>query len=158
VENERIIAQAGVHERLFDGAQPVQIQALLPFELVGAMGIADGHGQGVHAALADELHRLLGVGVNAAFGVNAPLLALVVLSADQLAQFAFHHAIVLVGVFDDPFADFDVFVKRLVAAVNHHAGEPFVNALLAKFERVAVVEVHGDGDVGSAHGRLRHEL
>ena len=50
--------------------------------------------------------------------------------------------------------DFDVFLKRLVAGVNHHAGEPFINALFAQFERVAVVQMDGNGDVGQADGRL----
>ena len=92
------------------------------------------------------------MGVNAALGIAAAFLAIVVLGADEHAQFAFDDAVVLVGVFDDPAANLDVFVERLVAAVNHHAGEPLVNALLAQLEGVAVIQVDGDGDVGGADG------
>ena len=49
-------------------------------------------------------------------------------------------------------ADLDVLLERLVAGVDHDAGEAFVDALLAQFEGVAVVEVDGDGDVGEADG------
>jgi hypothetical protein len=90
----------------------------------------------------------------AGFGVMAALLAFVELRADQVPEFAFDHAIVFVRVFDDFPADFDVLLKRFVAGVDHHAGEPLVDAVLAKLERIAVVEVNGDGDVGKADGRL----
>jgi hypothetical protein len=94
------------------------------------------------------------MGINAAFGITAALLAVVVLGADEHAQFPFHHAVMFVGVFDDPFAHLDIFFKRLVAAVNHHTGEPFVNALFAQLEGIAVIEVDGDGDIGGADGRF----
>jgi hypothetical protein len=58
------------------------------------------------------------------------------------------------GVFDDFFGDLDVFGKGFVGGVNHDAGEAFIDALFAKFEGVAVVEVDGDGDVGEADGGL----
>ena len=105
--------------------------------------------------LPDERDRLVRMGVNAALGITAAFFAVVVLRADQHAEFAFDDAVVLVGVFHDSFADFDVFLERLVAAVNHHAGETFVNALLAQLERVAVVQMHGNGDVGQADRRPR---
>ena len=35
--------------------QAVQIQVLFALEFVGAVGIADGDGQGIHAGLADEI-------------------------------------------------------------------------------------------------------
>ena len=76
------------------------------------------------------------------------------LRADEHAQFAFHHAVVLVGVFDDAAANLDVFLERFVAAVDHHAGEPLVDALLAQLEGIAVVQMHGDGNVGRADGGL----
>jgi len=53
-----------------------------------------------------------------------------------------------------PFYNLDVFVERLVAGVNHHAGKTFVNALFAQLEGVAVVQVDGDGDIGQADRRL----
>ena len=71
-----------------------------------------------------------------------------------MAEFGFHGAVIFVRVFHDLFGDFDVLVERLVAGVNHDAGETFVNALLAQLERVAVVQMDGDGDVGQADGGL----
>ena len=68
----------------------------------------------------------------AAGGMCAAFLAFVELCADEMAEFGFHDAIVFVGVFDDFPGDFDVLLKRFVAGVNHHAGETFVNALLAQ--------------------------
>jgi len=44
-----------------------------------------------------------------------------------------------------PLGDFDILLERLVAGVNHHAGETLVNALLAQLERVAVIQMDGDG-------------
>ena len=86
--------------------------------------------------------------------MRAAFLAFVELRADEMAEFGFHGAIVFVGVFHDLFGDFDVLLERLVAGVNHHAGETFVNALFAQLERVAVVQMDGDGDVGQADGGL----
>ena len=85
---------------------------------------------------------------------RAAFFAFVELRADQMAEFGFDGAIMFVGVFDDFFGDLDVLVERLVAGVNHHAGETFINALFAQFEGVAVVQVDGDGDVGQADRRL----
>ena len=76
------------------------------------------------------------------------------MSANQHAQLALNDAVVLMGVIDHALADFDIFVKRLVAAVNHDAGEAFINAFLAKIERIAVVEVDGNRDVGGAYRGL----
>ena len=47
------------------------------------------------------MHGFIRVRVNAALGITAAFLAVVVLGADEHAQFAFHDAVVLVGVFDD---------------------------------------------------------
>ncbi len=126
----------------------------VPFEFVGAVAVADGDGQRIAAGFLDKFDRFLRVGVMAAGGMRAAFLAFVELRADQMAEFGFHRAIMFVGVFHDLLGDFDVLLERLVAGVNHHAGEPLVNALLAQLERVAVVEVDGDGDVGQADRRL----
>ena len=124
------------------------------FEFVGAVAVADGDGERIAAGFLDKFHRFVRLGVMAARGMRAAFFAFVKLRADEMAEFGFHGAVMLVRVFHDFLGDFDVLVERLVAGVNHHAGEPFVNALLAQFERVAVVEVDGDGDVGQADGRL----
>jgi hypothetical protein len=98
------------------------------------------------------------MGVNAAFGVTAAFFSVVVLGADEHAKFTFDDAIVLVGILDHAPANLGVFLKRLVAAVNHYAGKAFVDAFLAKIERIAVVEMDGDGDIGGADGGFNEFL
>ena len=99
-----------------------------------------------------------GIGVMAAGGMRAAFLAFVELRADQMAQFGFDHTIVFVRVFHDFFGDFDVFLEGFVAGVNHHAGETFVDAFLAQFEGIAVVQVDRNGDGGQADGGLNEFL
>ena len=88
-------------QRLLDGLEAFQVQVLFALEFVGAVGVADGDGQRIHAGFLDEFARLLRIGVMAACGIAAAFFAFVELRADELAQFAFHDAIMLVGVFDD---------------------------------------------------------
>src|SRR6266404_9012907 len=76
------------------------------------------------------------------------------LRADQLTQFAFDYAIMFMGVIDNFMANLDVFVERLMAGVNHYAGKPFVDALLAQLERIAMIQMNGDGNVREDHGGL----
>ena len=90
--------------------------------------------------------------VATALGVTAAFFPIIVLCADQHPQFAFDRAVVFVGVIHDFFANFDVFLERLVAGVNHHTGEAFINTFLAQLEGIAMVEVDGDGNVGEADG------
>jgi hypothetical protein len=78
-----------------------EIQMLFALEFVGAVGIADGHGQRIAAGFLDEFDGFLRVGVMAAGGMRAAFLAFVELRADQMAQFGFDDAIVFVGVFHD---------------------------------------------------------
>ena len=92
--------------------------------------------------------------VAAALRVAAAFFAVVVLRANQHAEFTLDDAVVLVRVLHDALADLDVLVERLMAGVDHDAGEPFVDALLAKLEGIAVVEVDGDGDGGQADAGL----
>ena len=131
-----------------------EIKMLFALEFVGAVGVADGDRQRIATGFLDEFDRFFRHGVMAADGMCAAFLAFVELRADEMAKFGFHHAIVFVGVFHHFLGDFDVFLERLVAGVNHHAGESLVNAILAQLERIAVVEVHRDRDRGEADCRL----
>jgi hypothetical protein len=45
VKHEWIITETGVHERLFDGLEAVEVEVLFALEFVGAMRIADGDGE-----------------------------------------------------------------------------------------------------------------
>ena len=66
VEDEGIIAETGIHQRFLDGFQPVDVEVLFALELVGAMAVADGDGEGIDAGFADELDGFVRVGVMAA--------------------------------------------------------------------------------------------
>jgi hypothetical protein len=154
VQHERIIAEARVQQRFFDGLEALEIKMLFALELIGAVAVADGDGERIHPGLFHERDRLVRVGVAAAFGVTAAFLAIVVLRANQHAEFAFHDTIVLVGVVHNLPANLHVFIERLVRSIDHHTGETFIDTFLAKLEGIAVVQVNGDGNVGKAHGCL----
>lgn len=152
VQDEGVIAEAGFEEGLFDGAEAIDIEVLFALEFVGAMAIADGDGEGIDAGLADEVEGFEGVGVMAAGGIAAAFFAFVELGADQVAEFAFDDGAVFMGVIDDLTADFDIFGEGFVGGIDHDGSEAFVDALLAQFEGIAVVEVDGDGDSGDGDG------
>ena len=158
VQHQRVVTHAGVEQGLLDGLEALEIEVLFALELVGAVAVADGDGQGVHAGLLDELDGLFRVGVGPALGVAAAFFAVVVLGADEHAEFTFNHAVVLVGVLDDLGADLDVLLERIVRGVDHHAGEALVDALLAQLEAVAVIEVDRDGDGGQLDRRVDQAL
>ena len=80
----------------------------------------------------------------------APFFALIKLCPDQAAQLAFHDGIMLVRVIHYLTTDLDVLLERIVAGVDHDAGEPLVHAVLAQLEGIPVVEVDRNGDIGQA--------
>ena len=45
MEDERIIAQPGIHQRFLDRFEAFEVQVLFAFEFVSAVRIADGDGQ-----------------------------------------------------------------------------------------------------------------
>src|SRR5262252_249791 len=90
--------------------------------------------------------------VMAFFRIVTALLAFIELSADQVAEFAFNNAIVLVSVLDDAFADFEILLEGLMTGINHHAGEALIDTILAQFERITVVKVYSNGNSQDADG------
>jgi len=134
VQDQRIIAHAGVQQSLFDRFKPLEIQMLFALEFVCAMRVADRHRKRVHAGTAHKLDCFIRVRVMTLLGIVSSFLAFVELRADQLAQFPFHHAIVLVGVINHALANLDILLERLVAGINHHARKTFIYAILAQLE------------------------
>src|ERR1041385_6125581 len=114
---------------------------LFAFELVSTVTVADGDRQRVHPGLFNKLNRFIRVSVTAALRIAATFLAIVMLRADQHAKLAFHDAVMLVRVIHNLAANLNVLLERLVRRIDHYTGESFVDALLAKFERIAVIEV-----------------
>lgn len=152
VEDEGIIAETGFEEGLFDGAEAFDIEVLFALEFVGTMAIADGDGEGIDAGLADEAKGFVGVGVMAVGGIAAALLAFIELGTDQVTEFAFDDGAMFMSVIDDLTAGIDIFGERLVGSVDHDGREAVVDALLAQFEGITVVEMDGDGDGGDGDG------
>jgi hypothetical protein len=101
VQHERVIAHAGIHERLLDELEAFEIEVLFAFEFVSAVAVADGDSERIAAGFLDEFNGLVRFGVMAAGGVGTTFFAFVKLCADEVAEFGFNHGIVLVRVFDD---------------------------------------------------------
>ena len=146
VEDDR---EAG--ELLFDRVQNVERQrrrnelaglrvagALFGGELVRAVAGADGNCERIAAGARCEVDDLFGLGVVRNRGGDF------VFDAGEDAEFGFDRHIVRVGVFHHFLGESDVFFVGKRRAVDHHAGEAGVDAALAGFESVAVVEVEDD--------------
>jgi len=124
--------------------------ALFGLELVSAVGGADRDCEGVNASLGNELLDLFRTGVRGILVGNLDF----VLNAGERAQFAFDYNAVIVRVLDDLLGQRDVVRKGLGGTVDHNGGEAAVDAALAQFERIAVVEVHADREI-KARGLFR---
>ena len=129
--------------------------ALLGGELISAVGGADGDGQRVTAGLLHKLLYVLGTGVGMVFGRN------LVLDTGQHTQLALHRHIVLVGILHDLLRQRHVLIVRQVRTVDHHRRETHIDAILAKLEGIAVIQMQHDRNVlaqllGILHGTLGH--
>jgi hypothetical protein len=129
-------------------------------ELVGAVGGADGDGQGVHVGLLDEVGGFVGVGqqggmVQHAFGAVAVFLAgLAGFQGTQAAQFAFHGHAAGMGQFHHVAGGVHVvfiggggLAVGAQGAVHHHGAEAGLDGAEADAGGGAVVLVHAHGDV-----------
>ncbi len=150
VQHDREPGQA-----LFDFLKDVEAQLRLGagLELVGAVAGPDGNRQGVAVRPGDEVIDLVRVGVGRVGFGNID----VVLDAGQSAQFGLDHDAAGVGIFDNLAGHLDVLFITVMRAVDHDGGEAAVDAALAELERVAVIQVQGDGQIGLDQGRL-HQL
>ena len=164
VKNDR---EAG--ELLLDGLEDIESQrrrneltglgidrALLTSELISAVARADGNGERVAARLGSELDNLFRLRVVGLGGGN------LVFDTSENAELGLNGNVVLVSVIDDFLGELDVLFEREVGAVDHDGRETAVNAALAGFEAVAVVEVENDLGIRAAellgvlNGALSH--
>ena len=108
------------------------------------------------AGLRYEVYDLLGLGVVALLGGN------LVLDAGQHTQLALDRHVELVSVFNDLLRQGDVLVVGKRRTVDHHRREAHIDAALAEFERISVVEVQHDLGLcpaqllGILHGAFGH--
>ncbi len=122
-------------------------------ELVGAVAGTDGDGQGVAAGLVHELFHFLGAGVGGVLSGNLDL----VLYAGQTAQLGLDHNAVVVRILDHLLGNLDVLSEGLAGSVDHNGGKAAVDAALAGFKAVAVVQMQADGQTRLDDGGL-HQL
>ena len=126
------------------------------------MAGADGDGQRVHAGALGKLDCLVGIGdVLEARAARA----VAVFHAAQHADLAFDGDAALVRVVDHAARHFDVFFESrrrlavfLERAVHHHRGVAERDGALAGLKAVAVILVHGDGNVGIQLGGGLNQL
>ena len=157
--------EVGVGQALVDGDEHVHLEdgaVGLLGELVSAVAGADGDGQRVNAGALGKLDRLVGIGdvVEAAAAG-----AVAVFNAAEDADFAFDRDAALVGVVDHLAGDFNVLFKCggglavfLERAVHHDRGVAQLDGALAGLKAVAVILVHGDGNLRVELGRGLDEL
>src|SRR5881396_1131457 len=100
------------------------------------------------------MDRFIGMSVNTPLRVAAVFFAVVMLSANQHPQFALDDTVVFVRVFNDPYAQSNVFFEREMTPVNHDAGKTLIDTFLAQIERITMIEMHCDRDVGKANSRF----
>src|ERR1041385_725382 len=134
MQHQRIVAETSVGKGLLDRFEAFEIQVLFAFKLVSAVRISNRDSERIDTGFFDELHRFLWMGVMSASRVTASFFSFVELSADQFTEFALDDAIMFVRVIDDLLANFDVFIEWQMRAIDHHRGEPFVDAFLAKLK------------------------
>ncbi len=123
--------------------------ALRGGELVGAVGGADGDGEGVDTGAVHEVLDLLGAGVGGVLGHD------VVLDAGENAQLTLDDHAVGVCVLHDLAGQGDVVLVGVVGAVDHDGGEAAVDAGLADLEVGAVIEVERQINAAVGNGGLR---
>ena len=68
-----IIAHAGIEQGFLDGLEAVEIEVLFALEFVGAVGIADGDGERIHAGLAHKFDGFIGMRVSSRLWNNRRL-------------------------------------------------------------------------------------
>ncbi len=126
------------------------------------MAGADGDGQRIEPGFRDEILGLHRVGEMVLYLGVAQSRAVAVFNAAQASQLAFDSDAQRMGVLDDSFRDRDILfvgVWRFAVfgqrPVHHNRGESQRNGFLAGLQTVAVIEMHGHGDMGVfLHGRF----
>ena len=112
--------------------------ALFRSELVSTVRCAYRDSQAVAAGASSKVYYFFRV------GVGVVVARYFVFNASQYTEFAFNSHVELVCIFNNLLGEGDVFFVRKVRTVNHNRRETAVNAVLAKFVAIAVVEVKHD--------------
>ena len=113
-------------------------RALLTRELIRAVAGADGDGERIATGLLGELDHLFRLRVVGLCGGDF------VLNASENSELGLNRHVMLVGVRNDLLRELDVLLERKVGTVDHDARETAVDAALAGFIAVTVVEVKND--------------
>src|SRR5450830_245025 len=103
---------------------------------------SNGYGQSVDVRVADKANRFVDRGVVHILGLGA----CAVLGLADLADLRFDGYAYLVGGFNDPTRDGDVFGVWQRGTVKHDGAEPGTQSFDTAQETLAVIEVHDDRD------------
>ena len=138
-------------ELLFDSSEHVECEggrnettglgvagALFGLELVSTVARTNGDSERVATRAFYEFDHLFGLRVVALFVSNF------VFHTGEYTEFSLNRHIVSVSVFNDLLGERDVLFEGKCRSVDHHRAEARVNAALAGFEAVTVVEVEAD--------------
>ena len=110
-------------------------------ELVCAVGGADGDSQRVAAGALYKLLHVLGTGVGGILCGNLDL----ILYTGQRAQLGLYHNAVVMGILHHLTGDGNILFKGLGGCVDHNGGKAVIDAGLAGFKGVAVIQMQADG-------------
>ena len=134
--------EAGQH--IGDFFKTGKIKFRFAFEFISAVAGADSDSKGIDAGAFYKFNSLVRVGVSSVFGVYLNG----VFDTGKAAEFCFYNNAFIVCVINYPFGQFDVFFKRVLAAVNHNGSEASVNAGFADFKIFAMVKMQADWQTG----------
>ncbi len=131
-------------------------------EFIGAVAGADGDSEGIQPGPFAEFRRLPGIGkkfFNIFFILGRIQAHHILLNPPQHAQFRLHHHARRMGHLDGFGGEMNIFLKRMMAAVDHHAGITITDAGFDQFDGVAVIAVDTDRQVGIfLNGRVNNRL
>ena len=114
------------------------------FELVGAVAGADGDSQGVTAGAGREFNHFFRMRVHCLVGIDGNL----IFHAGESTEFSFDHDTMIMCVLNDLTGEGDILFERLGGSVDHDRGETAVDAALAQFKGVTMIQVQRDRDLG----------
>ena len=123
-------------------------------EFICAVAGADRNCEGVAAGTRCKINNLFRMGVHRFVRFNRYF----VLNTGQGSQFCFNHNTMVMRIFHNLAGQGDIFFIRLGGSVDHNGSETAVNAALAEFKAVAVIEVQGDRNLRIQFNRSLNQL
>ena len=121
-----------------------KLRILARFELVCAVAGSDCDGQRVNAGSLYEFFNLIRIGLLCFVVGNLDI----ILNACQSTKLSLYDYAMLMSIFSDLFGFSNVLFEGMRRVVDHDRGKSAVNAVLADSEICAVIQMHGDRNIG----------